>query len=119
MDAPAGFHTITPRIVVEDVSGLVDFIKRAFDATGEISNGAPTQLRMGDSVLLISDAGMRQTFPAFLYVYVDDVQQTYRRAIEAGAVSMEGVWDTPYGDRRGMIKDPWGNLWQIATHKPT
>jgi uncharacterized glyoxalase superfamily protein PhnB len=54
--------------------------------------------------------------PAFLYVYVDDIDATYKRALEAGAVSLEEPWDTPYGDRRGMVQDPCGNVWQIATH---
>jgi uncharacterized glyoxalase superfamily protein PhnB len=48
-------------------------------------------------------------------VYVEDADATYQGALDAGAVSLEAVWDTPYGDRRGMVKDPWGNVWQIAT----
>jgi len=54
--------------------------------------------------------------PAFLYLYVDDID-TYQRALEAGAVSLEEPKDVPYGDRRGMVQDPCGNIWQIATHK--
>jgi len=53
--------------------------------------------------------------PAFLYLYVDDVDTTYQRTLEAGAVSLEEPKDLPYGDRRGMVKDPFGNVWQIAT----
>lgn len=60
--------------------------------------------------------GARDPIPAFLYVYVDDTDKTYERALQAGASSMEKPWDTPYGDRRGMVKDEWGNTWQIATH---
>ena len=48
-------------------------------------------------------------------MYVDDADVVYRRALEAGAESLEAVFDTPYGDRRGMVKDPWGNIWQVAT----
>jgi predicted RNA binding protein YcfA (HicA-like mRNA interferase family) len=69
---------------------------------------------MGDSLLMVSPAGTRVTFPAFLYVYVEDADA--QGALDAGAVSLEAVWDTPYGDRRGMVRDPWGNVWQIATH---
>ena len=54
-------------------------------------------------------------FPAFLYVYVDDADATYRRAVAAGARSLEAPIDTPYGDRRAMVEDRWGNTWQIAT----
>jgi PhnB protein len=71
---------------------------------------------IGDSLVMVSRAGPRETFPAFLYVYVDDPDSTCQRALDAGAVSLEAVWDTPYGDRRGMVRDPWGNVWQIANH---
>jgi len=65
---------------------------------------------------MISDAGMRQPAPAFLYVYVENADETYRRAIEAGARTLEKPWDLPYGDRRAMMADKWGNIWQIATY---
>lgn len=64
---------------------------------------------------MISPAGIREPFPAFLYVYVEDADASFNRAIDAGAASLEAVWETPYGDRRGMVRDPWGNVWQIAT----
>src|SRR5262245_61736358 len=104
---PAGWHTVTPRLVAEDAAGLIGFLKRVFDATGETEGDAPQQMRIGDSRLLVSRAGPREAFPAFLYVYVENPDATCKRALEAGAVSMEPVWDTPYGDRRGMVKDPW------------
>jgi len=50
---------------------------------------------------------------------VDDIDATYERALESGAQSLEEPGDTPYGDRRGMVEDPCGNIWQIATHKGT
>jgi PhnB protein len=115
---PSGWHRVTPRIVVEDAAALVAFLQRVFDATGEICDGAPSQIRIGDSLLMVSAAGARECFPAFLYVYVADADDTCQRARDAGATSLEDVWDTPYGDRRGMVKDPWGNVWQIATFKP-
>jgi PhnB protein len=61
----------------------------------------------------------REIFPAFLYIYVDDTDGTYRRALAAGAVSVEEPWDTPYGDRRAMVRDVFGNLYQIATRNDT
>jgi PhnB protein len=115
---PAGWHSVTPRVVVEDAAGLVEFLKRVFGATGELHPAAPSQIRIGDSLLMVSAAGAREVFPAFLYVYVEDVDATFQRALDAGAESLEAVWDTPYGDRRGMVRDPWGNVWQIATHMP-
>jgi uncharacterized glyoxalase superfamily protein PhnB len=114
---PAGFHTVTPRIVVEDVAGLVQFMKKVFAASGDFSAEAPSQLRIGNSLLMLSAPGTREVFPAFLYVYVEDVDSTWQRALDAGAVSLEAAWDTPYGDRRGVVKDRWGNGWQIATRR--
>ncbi len=67
-------------------------------------------------MVMVSDAAIRNSMPAFLYVYVDDTDKTYRRALEAGARSLEEPSDMHYGDRRGMVKDEWGNSWQIATH---
>src|SRR5262245_18876430 len=99
---PAGWHSLTPRIVTNDVEGLVAFIKRVFDAEGEYQAARPTELRIGDSMLMISCDGVRDEFSAFLYVYVDDADATYARAIAAGATSVETPRELPYGDRRGM-----------------
>jgi PhnB protein len=111
---PAGYHSVTPRMVVADVAYEVDFLQTVFDATGEIEPGKPAELRIGDSVVMISAAGERDEFPAFLYVYVADADLTYRRAIAAGAVTVEAPIDTPYGDRRAMVHDSGGNVFQIA-----
>jgi PhnB protein len=115
---PDGFHSVTPRIVVEDVGALVQFLRVVFAATGELRVDSPSQLTIGDSVVMVSEAGPRPPFPAFLYVYVDDADATYKRSLDAGAISLEAVGDMPYGDRRGMVQDPFGNVWQIASHKP-
>ena len=58
----------------------------------------------------------RQPMPAFLYVYVEDTDSVFQRALDRGAESLEAPRDMPYGDRRAMVRDPWGNTWQIATH---
>ncbi|HYB53917.1 MAG TPA: VOC family protein [Thermoanaerobaculia bacterium] len=112
---PPGWHAVTPRIVVQDVAGFVEFLRRVFGARGEIRGDAPSLIWIGDSLLMISGAGQREAFPAFLYVYVEDADSTWRLAVEAGAASLEEVRETPYGDRRGMLRDPWGNVWQVAT----
>ena len=115
--APHGWHTITPRIFTGDVAGLVGFLKAVFDAGGEYRKGVPAEIQIGDSIVMVSDGGgRRESMPAFLYVYVEDTDETYRVAVAAGAQSVEGPIDTPYGDRRAMVLDPWGNTWQIATH---
>ena len=108
------FHSLTPRIVVSDAAGLIAFLRAVFDAKGEQHADRPAELRIGDSLLLVSPAGVRDPFPAFLYVYVDDADAGYRRALAAGAVSLEEPTDQFYGDRRAMVRDPFGNVWQIA-----
>ncbi len=114
---PDGWHTVTPRIVVDQPESLVDFIKTVFGATGTYQPDRPAELRIGESVLMVSGASARAVMPAFLYVYVEDTDATYRRALEAGATSIEDPRETHYGDRRAMIRDAWGNTWQIATHR--
>src|SRR5262249_23642567 len=114
---PEGWRSVTPRIVVPDVEKLIDFLRHTFGATGEFRAAMPSEIRIGDSIIMVSGTELRDSMPAFLYVYVDDVDATHKRALEAGAISLEEPQDLPYGDRRGMVKDPWGNLWQIATHK--
>lgn len=112
--APAGFHSVTPRIVVSDAAAAVAFLRAVFNATGDGASDRPAEMHIGDSVVLVSEAGEREVFPAFLYVYVDDADTTYQRALGAGAASVEKPWDTPYGDRRAMVRDTCGNLFQVA-----
>ena len=71
-------------------------------------------MRIGDSLIMVSGMGERDPFPAFLYVYVDDADATYERALSAGASSIEAPIDTPYGDRRAMVGDTFGNVFQVA-----
>ena len=77
----------------------------------------PSELRIGDSVLMVGSTVARQTMPAFLYIYVEDTDTVFQRALDRGAQSLEEPQDMPYGDRRAMIRDPWDNTWQIATHR--
>lgn len=110
----SGYRSVTPRLVVSDVAAQVRFLRAVFDAKGEVEVSRPAELDIGDSKVLISGADERDLFPAFLYVYVEDADRTYERALDAGARSLEGPRDTPYGDRRAMIQDPFGNVFQIA-----
>jgi|SRR5580704_4123533 PhnB protein len=101
-------------MVVADVRAEVAFLRAVFDATGEVHPDRPAEIHIGDSLVMVSSAGERQLFLAFLYVYVHDADLAYRRALAAGALSMEEPLDTPYGDRRAMVRDPSGNVFQIA-----
>jgi PhnB protein len=112
----SGYHSVTPRIVVRDVVAQVDFLREVFGGTGDLEPGRPAEIHIGDSLVMVSPTTEREPFAAFLYVYVDDADATYSRALNAGAVSLEEPLDTPYGDRRAMVIDPLGNIFQIAHH---
>ena len=114
---PPGWHTVTPKIVVKNAAGLTEFIRQVFEATGDYLLDRPSVIKIGDSIIMVGEAGIRSETTAFLYVYVEDTDATYQRALDADAKSVEKPFDTPYGDRRCMVEDKWGNTWQIATYK--
>jgi len=123
---PKGYHTITPYFSVRDAQGLVDFLKRAFDAVAEI-HAMPdgsilnAQVQVGTSMVLIGQAPKDQPadklMPAMLYMYVEDADAVYRKAIAAGGESIVEPRDQFYGDRVGAVRDLSGNQWWIASHK--
>lgn len=115
---PAPYHSVTPRLFVDDAAAVAAFLRAVFDAVGDVVGDVvpdrPAELRIGDSMVMVSSTTERAAFPAFLYVYVDDADERYRRAVYAGAETLEAPLDTPYGDRRAMVRDPSGNIFQIA-----
>jgi PhnB protein len=122
--APEGYHTVTPYLIVQGAGKLIEFLKTAFDATVMMTTVNPegkvghTEVRIGDSVVMLSEArGEYHAMPTMLYVYVEDADATYKKAIEAGATSVRPVEDQSYGDRSGGVKDMCGNQWWMATHK--
>jgi PhnB protein len=115
--APPDWRSVTPRIAVPDPEGLVDFLIYVLEASGKYETSRPSEVTIGDSRIMVGGSDARGTHLAFLYVYLSDPDTAYRRAIERGAVSLEEPRETPYGDRRCMIRDPWGNTWQIAVYK--
>jgi PhnB protein len=114
-----GWHTITPRLFVSDPEKMVAFLKQAFGAVEHprFSDDAPVELNIGDSIVMIGDASVRRATSSFFYVYVPDVDESYEKAIAAGAKSIEAPAVMHYGDRRAAIEDPFGNVWQIATRE--
>jgi PhnB protein len=106
--------TVIPRMFVDDVEAEVRFLRAVFDATGTVDPGRPAEIRIGDATIMISATTERQHFPAFLYVYVPDADAAYTRALAEGATTLEEPLDTPYGQRRAMVRDPEGNIFQIA-----
>lgn len=101
-------------MVVADAAAAVEFLRTVFDAEGKREEDRPAEMRIGDSLILVSGSGAREAFPALLYMYVDDVGLRFERAMAAGAECMEEPADTPYGDRRAMVRDRFGNIFQIA-----
>ncbi len=85
-----------PRLVSVDAKGLVAFIKEVFGATGTYHKNRPAEMKIGGSVIMVTDAGVREPAPGFLYVYVADADKTYDRALAAGARSLEKPTDQPY-----------------------
>lgn len=120
---PDGYHTVTPHLTVQGAPALLEFLKQAFDAQVIHCMTSPdgvirhAEVRIGDSPVMIGEATDEwQPMPTTLYLYVNDVDATYERAIKAGAVSIAPLQDQFYGDRSGGVKDPCGNHWGIATH---
>jgi PhnB protein len=118
-----GFHTVTPYLIVHEAENLVDFVKQVFGATELFrgigsAGGLHAEVRIGDSMLMIGGGGAwkGEPAPANLYLYLNEVDTVYQRALQAGADSISEPADQPYGDRVAGVKDPYGNVWYIATH---
>ena len=121
---PERYHSVTPYLVVQGVPKLLEFMKQTFNSTelervprpdGTISHA---EVRIGDSVVMMGEANAQaKPMPTMLYVYVEDVDAVYKRALRAGAKSVRELKDEFYGDRAGGVEDPVGNQWWIATHK--
>jgi uncharacterized glyoxalase superfamily protein PhnB len=120
---PAGYSTVSPYLIAAGAQQVIDFLKKAFGAREfrryDMPDGSimHAEVCIEDTVVMIGDAGPNwPAVPAHLHVFVDNVDATYRRALESGGVSVqspERKGDDP--DRRGGVKDPAGNTWWIAT----
>jgi PhnB protein len=120
---PEGYHSVTPYLVVQGAAKVLEFVKATFDAEETLRMPGPdgtighAEFRIGNSNLMISDGGEEYPpMPCMLYVYVQDVDVVYKRALAAGASSMKEPADQFYGDRTATVKDPCGNIWGIGTH---
>jgi PhnB protein len=120
---PEGYHSITPSFCVDGAQEFINFLKEVFAAQDRFKMDGPggkvmhAELNIGDSAVMVSD--VMPQWPAksnSLYVYVDDVDATYQRALKAGATSVRAPENAFYGDRTSAVQDPFGNMWGIATH---
>jgi PhnB protein len=121
--APEDMPTVTPGFSVTDAGKFVEFLKSAFGATEAFRSDEPdgtlkhARLRIGNSVVTVGQAhGQFQPMASSMYMYVDDADAVYNRALEAGATSVFPVADQPYGDRLGGVTDPFGHQWYISTN---
>ena len=122
---PKGYHVVTPWIIAKGVADLITFLTKAFDAnetegsriTNEDGTIGHVEVKIGDSTVLAFDAKPDwPDTPSFLRLYVEKGDETYRRAIDAGATSITEMTDLAFGDRVGRVKDRWGNVWWIHQH---
>jgi PhnB protein len=120
---PEGMRNVSLYLSPRGTSSLIEFLRRALGAEEVARYQSPegvvhhAKLRIGDSIVEMADAhGPFGPMPSMVYLYVEDVDALYARAVEAGATAMEAPADQPYGDRTAHVKDPEGNSWYIATH---
>jgi PhnB protein len=118
---PEGYHSVTPWMIGQHTAGLIDFLKAAFgaeelgrmaDEKGVIGHA---EVRIGDSVVMMFDQPDWPPTPAFLRLYVDDVNATFETAVAAGATVVTEPTHLFWGDLVGRLSDPFGNLYWIQT----
>ena len=131
---PDGYHAITPSLTFKNSEKAIEFYKKAFGAKAldvfPRPNGQGVMhatIQIGDSILMMGDempasencAKSAETLggsPVSLYVYVQDADATFKRAVASGGTPVMPVADMFWGDRCGSLKDPFGYSWMIATH---
>ena len=129
---PEGFHTVTPHLVIKGASEAIEFYKKAFGAAeisrlpgpdGKLMHGS---LKIGDSIVFLVDENPQWGSngplslggtPITLHLYVEDVDTAFSQAVEAGASVKMPPADMFWGDRYGVITDPFGHSWSLATRK--
>ena len=130
---PEGYHSINPYLVVRNAAKAIDFYKKAFSAEERFRMHGPdgraimhADLKIGDSIFMLTEESTEMKSlspesiggsPVSLYVYVKDVDAVFNQAVSEGATVLQPVRDQFYGDRSGYLRDPFGHLWSLATHK--
>ena len=120
---PEGLRTVTPFLHPRGAAQMIDFLEQAFGAEEKSRAQSPdgvihhATVMIGDSMIEMGEAhGPWQPMPTTFFMYVEDVDGLYRRALAAGAASQGEPADQPYGDRVAGVSDPFDNVWYIATH---
>ena len=122
MYIPEGYGTVFPYLIVTDMTRFTDFINAVFDAKELGRTLAPDgkvvncRLRIGTTSFMASEGGEGfPAMPAMHYIYVEDTDATFQKALAHGAMKMMDPVDMPYQDRQGGVIDPCGNYWWIST----
>ena len=129
---PEGFHSVTPMFMFKDARKAIEFYKSAFGAQERFAMPGPdgkgvmhAEVRIGDSIIMMGEESPQQPCksaetmggsPINFYLYVENVDAAFRRALEAGAEARMPVQDMFWGDRAGSVQDPFGYSWMLATH---
>jgi PhnB protein len=124
---PEGYHTITPYLYLQDASKAIDFYKKAFGAKERMRLPGPNntvghaELEIGDSIVMLAENPDRSPrklkgASSSFVLYVNDVDTAFKRALDAGATTVQAVEDRFYGDRMGTLADPFGQEWSLGTH---
>ncbi|MQS15681.1 VOC family protein [Streptomyces kaniharaensis] len=128
---PDEYPRVTPYISVDGASAAIDFYVSVLGATERMRAPAPggrighAEIQLGNSVVMLADEFPEMGFrgpktlggtPVNLYVYVEDVDAVFAKALAQGAKELEAVKNQFYGDRSGMFEDPFGHRWSVATH---
>ena len=117
---PEGLRTVTPYLHPTDAPAYIEFLKQAFGAVEDARHLAPSgrvmhaQVRIGNAALELGEPDPPVPMPTTFYLYVDDADGLYARAVAAGATPLTPPADQWYGDRVGSVSDPMGTLWYIA-----
>ena len=128
---PPGFEGFTPYLAITNAADAIEFYKKAFDATEDMRIGAGgmighAEMTIFGGKIMLSEASPEHcayspkdigATPVFLHIYVDDVDAVIAKACKEGAILDRPAQDQFYGDRSGMITDPFGHRWSFATHK--
>lgn len=130
---PEGHHTVTPQLTLDNAVQAIEWYKKALGAeevsraTGPDGKILHAEVRIGDSPIMLNDAMMGGKgpkalggSPASLWIYVEDCDTLFNRAVAAGAQVAPGMGklqDQFWGDRSGTVTDPHGYMWTIATRK--
>jgi PhnB protein len=129
---PEGFHSVTPMLLFKDARKAIDFYKQAFGAAERFAMPGPdgkgvmhAELLIGNSIIMMGEENPHEPCksavslggsPVSFYVYVDNVDEAFQRALDAGGQSRMPLQDMFWGDRAGTLQDPFGYSWMLATH---